>query len=208
MKKLYVAIAALTVGHGVIAKTLTVALDFSGSNALIADQSFATMAANAVYKDISNLEMGDTVNVVSFGARGGADNIPVRSVVLSSKKRPKSAAKKVANLVSNLPSTVTEGQTNTNIVSFFQFTSGFNCVDGSKIFLITDGLEASSYVAPSEFKSGLKSLPEPGVDLSGCEVMFYGLGVGQDQIAVGNMRKAWKEFIGKSGATYKDYIPN
>lgn len=190
------------------AKTLTIGIDLSGSNPMLAHENFAAMAGQYAGNQILQLKEGDKVIVMTFGSRKDAENFLRRPFTISRKLRAKKVAGLIASLFRKLPEQADQGQPSTNIVAWLEFTNGFDCSsEGSTILAFTDALEASSYVSPNDFMNGRKGLPDPDVSLKGCDLVFYGLGAGLEPIHVKNIRKSWKIYAEKSGANFTAIIP-
>lgn len=188
------------------AKTLTIGLDMSLSNPLVKDSAFADAAASYVAQDIKTMREGDVVRIVTFGARDHAANMQEINVTV-----PRNGASKVAKSASAyLTKTVKDSsntQQSTNIVAWLELRD-FACTDGDKIIVITDGIEASDVVSPQAFLDGKQSLPKPDefAGFKGCEVVFYGLGVGWHLKEVKTLRSAWMEYFKAADAPFKAVI--
>lgn len=189
------------------AKTLTIGVDLSGSNPMLTHPNYAAMAGQFAAEKILQLKDGDQLQVLTFGAREKPENILRHAYVISRKLRAKKLARYFGEFLSQLPEQTAQGQPSTNIVAWLEFTSGFDCGNGGTILAFTDGLESSSYVSPGDFASGKKALPEPDVSLKGCDLVFYGLGAGLDPTRVKNIRKSWRAYAEKAGATFSSIIP-
>jgi hypothetical protein len=155
------------------ATTFTVGIDLSGSSPAFSDQ-FTQPAGEHAGSRVAALKLGDRVIVRTFGERD-LRNMRQRSLVISRTNRSQEAAKQVSALIATIPKAGIEPQGSTNVIAFLEF-GDFDCVHGGQILLITDGIEASSYVDPDALLNGKAKLPapQPGL-LSGCSVTFYGL---------------------------------
>jgi hypothetical protein len=204
MKKLVITIAlGLTLSVPFVqAKTLTIALDKSGSNPLLTDVNFAASAAQYAETLILRLREGDTVRIRSFGARDTPSNLLSQDIPLTRHRRSQHVAAAVKRYIATLPSMQGQSQSSTNIVAFLEFDTGFDCVSGGTVLALTDGLEASEYISPDDFKSGKAGLPKPDVDLAGCEIVFYGLGSGLKPKAVKHIRNGWRAYFKDAGAQF------
>jgi len=188
------------------AATLTLATDLSGSNPLVKLPEFARAAGTFAARHVSTLELGDMVNIRSFGARD-VGNLRDGSLQINRTMRPERAAAQVSSLIAGIPAAGVPPQPSTNIVAFFKFGS-FDCASGEHILVITDAIESSAYVDSAAFLSGKAKLPTPEADLlKGCKVTFYGLGVGQEGPTVEVIRAAWREWFSKAGADFTAVIP-
>ena len=206
MNKLILSAALVCAALNVDAKTYTLGVDLSGSNPLLVDQNFANQAAKHAASEIKNLKHGDVVKLKGFGARDVALNFRDFTFRISNKIRAPKVAKIVAQYIASIPAQSSVSQSSTNLIAWLEFTSGFECQDQGSILVITDALEASSYIEPTLFAEGKKGLPAPDVDLSGCSVTFYGLGAGMAPASVKFMRKEWKTYIEQSGGSFKAVI--
>jgi len=206
-KPLAALVLSATCAVSVQAKTLTIGIDLSGSNPLLTHENFAVIAGQYVADQITLLDDGDTVRIMSFGARSEAENVLSKQVKISRKNRTRKVAKQAASLIQQLPSQAKQGQVETNIVAWLEFTNGFDCENKGRILVITDGIEHSSYVDSQSFLQGKKALPEPDVDLKGCKLTFYGLGAGWEASIVKNIRKSWRNYAEKAGTSLTAIIP-
>lgn len=165
---------AVLLAAPVSAKTLTIGIDRSGSSPLVISPEFARAVAPYVSRDIAALEIGDTVVIRSFGVRG-IKNITSRTLRITKASRPREVANAVARFIAELPAKNIGGQDATNIIAFLEF-GRFDCTNGGRIVLLTDGMESSSYTSARDLASG-KPLPEPQAGLlAGCEVSMIGFG--------------------------------
>lgn len=205
--KTSILIASLLCTSTLHAKTLTIGIDLSGSNPLLLDKNFANSAALYAANEVQQLKDGDRLNILSFGARSEAVNIKQQTFEISRRNRANKLAQNIGNHIQSIPQQMKKGQPSTNLVAWLEFTSGFDCVNESTILVITDGLESSSVVSAKDFMSGSKPLPAPDVDLTGCNVFFYGLGAGVEYTGTKNIRNGWKEYLEEAGATFTPIIP-
>ncbi len=202
-----VAAAVMVTADDAAAKTLTIGVDGSQSNKVIAHENFAVRAAQYLRREITQLKTGDRVRLLTFGARGNVQNLIYREVVLSRRNRAEDVAKQVVSLVESLPESATQGQQSaTNLIAWLEFTGDFGCGDEGRIVVLTDGLESSTLISGQELASG-KPLPEPDVNLGGCHITFYGLGAGWQPHTVKTVRKAWETWSDQAGATFEAIIP-
>lgn len=190
-----------------IAKTLSIGIDLSGSNPLLMDANFADGAARYIYEQIDTLEMGDQVQILTLGARDSSQNLRAQRVTISRKNRPKKVAQQVRQFVEGLPRAKELSQSSTNLIAWLEFTDGFNCDASGEIIILTDGIEYSSLVNGQHFVEGKIELPKPEVDLNGCSLTFYGLGVGFPIQSVRHIRSSWKDWSNTAGADFKAVIP-
>lgn len=199
--------SALLITAPTYAKTLTIGIDLSGSNPLLSDPAFAVNAARFAADKVSALKNGDVLQLMRFGARTSTENLQTQRIVISGRNRPKKMAKQVEAYIRTLPKQLNKGQPSTNLVTWLEFTNDFNCNEQSTVLAITDGLESSSVISAKAFITGSKSLPTPDVDLTGCKVIFYGLGAGLEFTAIKHIRKGWTDYLGKSGAEFSYIAP-
>ena len=190
-----------------IAKTLTLGIDLSGSNFLLIHANFAQAASQYVSAEIGKLKNGDTVVIKTFGATDDALNLLSHTFTIGRRMKPKRVAKAVAQYLQSLPSQTELAQSSTNLIAWLEFTDGFNCADKSQILVITDGLESSSYVEARDLLEGKKGLPKADVDLTGCFLTFYGLGVGWPPQSKKIVRREWRNWSKQAGATFTAITP-
>ncbi len=207
MNKILLVLLLSCAPFAVQAKTLTIGIDLSGSNPLLAHKNFAYIASQHVTTEINKLKNGDIVQVKTFGSRTVPGNILNPSLQISRRMKPAKVAGVVAQYIQSLPEQKDVAQSSTNLVAWLEFTSGFNCTDNSLVLVVTDGIESSSYVDGNQFIQGKKGLPKPDVDLNGCTLTFYGLGAGLPPQAVKNIRNEWMRWAEQAGAPFTAIIP-
>ena len=202
-----IGIALIVAATTARSKTLTAALDLSGSNPLISDPNFAHGAAAYLHKEIAQLKAGDTVRLVTLGSRQASQNLRYQEIVLGRRSRPNDVANTIAEIIRSLPAhAAAHQQSATNLLAFLEFTGGFGCADKGRLVVLTDGLESSSLISGEDLATGKKPLPKPDVDLSGCHITFYGLGAGWQPQTVKTVRKAWQSWSDAAGATFDAVI--
>lgn len=189
------------------AKTLTIGIDLSASNPLLGHKNFAYVASQHVASEINKLKDGDVVHVKTFGSRTDALNLLNPTFEISRRMKSQKVAGIVAQYIQSLPEQKEISQSSTYLVAWLEFTSGFNCTEGSQILVITDGLESSSYVDGNQLLQGKKNLPKAEVNLKGCALTFYGLGAGWMPQQVKIVRNEWERWAEQAGATFTAIIP-
>lgn len=190
-----------------MARTLTIGIDESKSNAVIVHKHFADRAARYLSDEVMQLKLGDRVRVLTFGARSDVRNLVYREVVLSRRMRAEEVARQVRMLVNSFPESAAQReQTATNLIGWLEFTGDFGCHDSGRAVILTDGAEASSVMSTQDLVSG-KPLPDPDVSFEGCHVTFFGLGAGWQPNTVKTVRKAWRDWFDKAGAKFDAVIP-
>ncbi len=207
MSKIFTTLILVCVAFTAQAKTLTIGIDLSGSNPLLAHKNFAYIASQYVTAEINKLNNGDIVHVKTFGSRTDALNLLNPTFKILRKMKTKKVAGIVAQYIQSLPEQVDAAQTSTNLVAWLEFTTGFNCTDAGQVLVITDGIESSTYVDGNQLLQGKKGLPKPDVDLKGCTLTFYGLGAGSPPQAVRNIRNEWMRWAEQAGAIFTAIIP-
>lgn len=184
------------------AKTLTVLIDVSGSNPLLIDTRFNQNAASFVKAHITPLKRKDSVEIYAFGSLQAAENFDTKTFEIT-RHNATSVARKVENLILAFPNEANP-QGSTNLLAWFGRHSP-NCAEGSKIIVLTDGIEASEYIPnPNDFINGKVQLPAPNefVSIKGCEVVFYGLGVGVTDTQFNHLRRSWGAWFTQAEATF------
>jgi len=204
MKKTALTLTLLALG--VSAKTLTIGVDLSGSNPLIRHENFAHSASQYIDKEIAKLKNGDVVILNTFGSRNNASNLLTSEYIVSRRSKPSKISAAIGAYLRSLPAKKELVQNSTNLLAWMDFTGDFNCSEQSRIIVLTDGLESSELVDFQAFINGKASLPEPENDLNGCAVTFYGLGAGIQPTYVKNVRKAWRDWSKKAGASFNAII--
>jgi hypothetical protein len=191
------------------AKTLTVALDVSGSNPLVSDARYAQIAAGYVRDKVSALQPGDVVSLHTLADRSLA-NFPSERIEITRRNRADKVAARIAQFMATMPTRHFEGQESTNIMGFFAFGQ-FDCTQGGEILLVTDGIESSPDMKAERLLAG-KPLPKPDKNLlSGCTVTMFGVGQasagGQlSPVEVKHIRAAWTSWMTVAGAHYNAII--
>ena len=188
------------------AKTVTIAIDLSGSNPLLVSAEFAAGAADYAARRIAQLEDGDKVRIKTFGARGSAANALDQVLEISRRQRAPKVAAQVQRFTSSLPQQQAKAQAATNIIATLEFDSGLDCAGGGEVLLLTDGVESSEYVNAQRFAAARQKLPKPDVDLKGCRVTFYGLGAGLPAPSAKFIRGEWNAWIAAAGAEFSSEI--
>ncbi len=206
MKLIYSIILLCGLSINVQAKTLTIAIDLSGSNPLLQHKNFAYESAKYMSEQITKLKTGDSVSLQTFGSRGDASNLLNYKFTLSRRLRASAIATKIAKFIQSLPKRKDLAQSSTNLIAWLEFTGGFDCKNQGQIIVITDGLESSSYVDARKFLDGKAKFPKPDVDLKGCNLTFYGLGAGLPAPYVKIIRNAWRKWVAASGASFTAVI--
>jgi len=191
---------------------LTIGLDWSGSNILLSSPEFALEAAKFVGHEIRRLNHDDKVRLRTLGTREitkgkATPNLLTQEVVIHKRrKRADSVATAFEEYIKSLPGRDV-AQSSTNIVTWFEFGRGFECANGGRVVLISDGLESSEYVSDTEFAQKAKGLPAAEVNLQGCSIAFYGLGAGLSASSTKYVLNEWKRWMGQAGASFDAYIP-
>ena len=191
----------------VSAKTLSIGIDLSGSNPLLSHEIFAYAAADYLSSEVLKLETGDTVNIKTFGARENAVNVVMSSFTISRRVSANQIAESLTQFIRSIPEQNGISQASTNLIAYLEFTSGFQCESGGQVLVITDGLESSSLIGGNDLLSGKKGLPEPQIDLSGCDITFFGLGAGWEPQSIRIVRGAWQKWADQAGANFSAVIP-
>jgi hypothetical protein len=183
-------------------KEITLLFDLSGSNPLLSDTRFNQSAAEFAANALKDLNRGDTVTLKSFGSLQSADNFEELTLIVE-RHKTKSVQRKVKNAILSLPSKA-EAQSSTNIISWFNRNQP-NCTQGSRLIVVTDGLEASEHIPNvNDWLDGKLALPKPSefVQLKGCDITFYGLGVGLRDKHLNTLRRQWRDYFKEAGATF------
>lgn len=190
------------------AKTLTIAVDASESSGAL-NPAVAKIAAAQVRREIAALQLGDVVRLQKFGARS-VQNLPSETIAITRAMRPATLAERIGKFVEEFPAKVNGGDDETNIIAYLEFGSHFDCANGGKILLVSDGIESSSYISAGKLLAG-KSLPPPDSGLlTGCEVEIFGLGQTQGGAvppqSAKALRSAWESWMKAAGAKFTAVI--
>lgn len=204
--QLLAALITLLLSNTVLAgqtKDITVLFDLSGSNPFLTDTRFTQSAAEYVSGHIIELKKGDKVHLQSFGSLQSAANFEAQTLVVK-RHGQKTMQRKVKRIMLGLPEHA-QFQSSTNIVAWFGRNQP-RCDEGSKVIVITDGLEASEYIPNiNDWLNGKISLPRPNefVEVAGCDITFYGLGVGLNDTQLTVLRRQWHEYFHAAGAIFR-----
>tara|TARA_R110002110_G_scaffold75756_3_gene200071 strand:+ start:86 stop:709 length:624 start_codon:yes stop_codon:yes gene_type:complete len=191
----------------VSAQTFTLGVDLSGSNPLLRHGNFAHVASQYVSQEIHRLKDGDVVVIKTFGATANARNVLSNRYVITRKLKASKIAAIVARYLQSLPAQTDASQNQTNLIAFMEFTS-FGCREGrAQVLLITDGLEYSELVDGNKLLNGKQGLPPAEVELTGCDVTFYGLGAGFSPTSIRFLRNEWRNWFKPTGANFVAVIP-
>ncbi len=207
MKLILIAAVLTLLSSTVSARTLTIGLDLSGSNPLVSSKEFAYGASLYVSKEIMKLKNRDVVVLKTFGSRSAKGNLITNEYVLTRRLKPKKVAGIVSAYINSLPSQTDISQGSTSLVSWLEFTSGFDCENESHILAISDAIDSSSATDSKALESQKDWLPEPDVSLKGCKLTFYGLGAGMPYNYVKTIRNEWRDWSQKAGANFDAVIP-
>ena len=205
--RIVAAIAATLFANPLAAKTLNIGLDMSGSNPLVRHEHFAASAGDFLSERINALSDGDVVVIKTFGAREDADNLRSYRYVISRRQSAKKVAAAVSQYLGSFPAKGFAGQPATNLLSWLEFTSGFDCANAGEIIAVTDGVESSEAVDGHQLLSGGAALPDPEIDLSGCQITFWGIGAGLSHSSIRSVRKAWSQWVTDAGAVFTPITP-
>jgi hypothetical protein len=183
-------------------KEITLLFDLSGSNPLLSDTRFNQSAAQFAAQALEGLKRGDTVILKSFGSLQSTENFESLALTVQRHKL-KSVQRKVKKAILSLP-TNAQAQSSTNIISWFNRNRP-TCTKGSRTIVVTDGLEASEHIPNvNDWLNGKITLPKPSefVQLKGCDITFYGLGVGLRDNHLNTLRRQWRDYFKEAGATF------
>ncbi len=207
MKTSLILLGGLVLPIAAQANPLSVTTDLSASAPLLINEDFAKSAAYAAIAEFDQLKTGDkftfrTLGVTGFKNFGGKAKIVKRN---KKRKMRKAIFKDIAYIPKNK---TIESQGSTNILYFLNYTD-FDCAEGEHVFIISDGLEASNYIAPDKLLTG-SPLPKPNTDfLKGCKLTIYGFGLTVNPISpdhLQNMLKAWQDWAVIAGVEFKAII--
>ncbi len=195
----------LIISNTLYAKDLTVLVDLSQSNPLLIDPRFNREAAVFTAQKIQQLKRGDRVVLKTFGSLQDSENFKTRIFNIERHNGGR-IAKQVGKFVQTASQNL-EAQGSTNLLAWFG-RNPVNCDGGGTILVLTDAIEASEYIDPGCLLSGKKPLPKPNefVQVKGCEVIFYGLGVGRMDREANTLRKAWKDYFDAAEAQFNPVL--
>lgn len=185
-------------------RRVIVGLDFSSSNPLVIDPSYARKVGARVRGEFETLAFRSEVRIRTFGAYDSSSNPFAFDAVISTKQRPEVLARDMETFITNIPSLVQQGkmetQPYTNILAFLEeMAIELDCSTlPTQIILVTDGVEDSEYV---RLKYRDAKLPRPKKIFSGCyELQMLGVGRGIDSVTeTARIRKEWKTWAKRAG---------
>lgn len=220
MRRTFLAALAATTLTTADAAELWVGLDMSDSAPLLLEDEQAGAAGITIAEAIRHLERGDRIRILSFGESGVTGRQIDLTIDLSSRNRPEVIAPQVQDLISSLPERARAGdlrlEGQTNAVGFIERIGPLlDCQTmPTTLLMMTDGIEWSTAVTGRELLEG-SPLPSPsGAILSGCNVVFWGLGqqqrgYGHDDAWYVILRKVWSDYMTQAGvasfAAYGEY---
>ena len=187
------------------AKTLTVALDISRSNPLFENSALNGLAANYIHSQVKSLAINDVVSLRYVGSLNDTKSVQkIEKTITHNNKEIVTAM--ASQMVLGVAKHV-KAHDSTNLLAFFN-RNQFDCQSGGDITILTDGIEASEYVAPKKLLSGEIGLPKPSefVKLKGCTVTFYGMGAMRSDAELNRLRHQWYTFFKAAGATFKAIV--
>jgi len=189
------------IGQQALAKTLTIALDLSGSNPLLLNENFNRRAANFAVQHIDGLEEGDIVELKFIGSLKDAHNFQTFKRTIERHNRRK-IKRDIGRAITTLPHAV-QAQDSTNLVAFWGRNT-FDCSADSQTIVFTDAIESSEYVSANALLSGKATLPKPNefVRIKDCNITFFGLGVGRSDVEALTLRRQWHAFFEAAGASF------
>ena len=191
--------AMLTLSAGANAQNLTIGLDLSLSNPLVADPSFSKEALEFIAEHIEPMKAKSQVKIKLLGARDNTTVIKTKTFKIKRRGQAKTL-KEVAAYILRQSQDKSKFQQATNLVSWLEFND-FKCAQGGKVIVVTDGIEASEYVSGQDFITGKRDLPKPDKHhkLKDCDVYFYGVGVGRLAKETKIIRDAWINYFEQAG---------
>jgi hypothetical protein len=184
------------------AKTLSLILDLSGSNPLLIDKHFNQRAAEYVSSQIAPLKKSDVVVIKYVGSLNDTKNFKETRVSIT-RHNVKKVQRSVGSLIASLPQQM-KAQGSTNLIALWG-RNNFDCINSGQVIVLTDAIEASEYVSPNALLAGKVSLPKPNelVQLKGCDIQFFGVGVGRSDKEMLTLRRQWKGYFDAAGANFR-----
>lgn len=185
----------------VSAKPLSVALDFSGSSGLWSN-TLAGEMAKFVDNAVISARPGSEFTVRTFGD-GSAENFGSWHAIITQRSRDTIRARVNSDIKNKAKR---QPQNETAIIALLE-SGVLDCANGETALVLTDGLESSERYDYDDFLKN-KPLPAPrqGI-LSGCTVVFLGIGNTADTGLNGTQRQQlishWQEWMKVAGANFK-----
>jgi hypothetical protein len=190
------------------ANTLTVGIDVSASNPLLASPAYASRVGQAVATKIDALQPGDTVVVRQLGDRSVGNAIS-ETLKITNRLRADKVGPRVGAYIAALPSHPDVARGATNIVGFFEL-GAFDCANGGEIVVATDGVESSELVSGRSFLAGKALPPPPKGLLAGCTVTMIGLGQSAENAIslkqAAHIVTAWTAWMKAAGAVFRPIV--
>ncbi|MXS77908.1 VWA domain-containing protein [Nitrosomonas sp. JL21] len=189
---------------------ITFVLDQSSSNPNEVE-AFRNTAGRHAKNTVTELNMGDSVAVMTFGD-GGLSNFQLtKRVKLSMRMRPSQVGLALEKAITAKAEEAAKNpQNETRLMSFFEDSyREFQCGSGNaKVIVFTDGVEHSAEISAKQFVVDKKQLPNPTPDiLKGCHVEFIGVGIGAkgslQRLEKKHITDAWSAWMKKAGATFE-----
>ena len=193
------------------AACLFIRIDVSDSTPIIESQSYRNKVANDTGQRIEALNVGDLLNIQTFGEYSPAEQKSIR-VKFDRSTRPYKVIPAVKKAINSLGGASTIAQGQTNIIGTMETavnTMGFEECKSSNTTLVlyTDGIEASEYMRNGQaFVDGEALLPVPKTAfLQDMRVDFVGVGVlssGGSSSYTNNILAAWRTYMTAAGAQF------
>lgn len=189
---------------------ITFVLDQSSSNPNEVE-GFRNSAGKYAKDITSDLNMGDTIAVMTFGD-GSLRNFQLtKRIKLSIRMRPSQVGLALEKaIVAKAEEAAKNPQNETRMMSFFEDSyRELQCASGNaKVVVFTDGVEHSAEISAKQFVVNKKQLPNPTPDiLKGCHIEFVGVGIGIEgslqRLEKKHIIDAWSAWMKKAGATFE-----
>lgn len=199
------AMISLSVIGKLHANTLIIAHDLSASNPLLVNENFKRASLAYLATQMNELSRGDSVILKTFGDIANPQNFNSYEIKLG--RSQQKSLSQIHNYIATIHKRF-KPQGSTNIIAWLG-RNEFNCAQESQhIVVVTDGIEASEYADPLKLMAGETQLPKPNefVNLSGCTITFYGLGVGRADKEALHLRRAWHRYFEQARANFNVVI--
>ncbi len=201
------------------AAVLTVFIDVSGSAALIKQPDFANRMIERVGEEISNLELGDKIRILTLGDRSADHSFSQLEIETGIGTRLPAARASVELKIRQIigQSIRTGGDRSTNILSAMEGAQP-ECTPRSTVMVVGDGIEDSDTYSVTKALRSDQPIDLPTAAhpyLRGCRIAMLGIGIaaepgngigskplGSHQLAT--LTEGWSRYLQSAGASATD----
>jgi hypothetical protein len=196
---------------------LTVIADVSISSETMTANAYGQAVQKRVGEAVSKMRLGDSITVVEVGARSSDRAVSHPTIVTDNRLRLPAARKLVLKQMQEITARLTSEGADRGSKLLLALESNLICTPGSKILVLSDGIEEGGAYSVGDALAASKpiELPPPaGPILRGCSVQFLGFGVTKNAIGDGaqvlldsylvSLRRGWTNYLRSAGVNPAD----